>query len=393
MILPSGDVSLRDVSIVGIGQTKVAEHWEKSIRDLGVEAIRAALRDAEFETADALYVGNALAGELVGQEHLAALLADWAGLRGIEALRVEAAAASGAAALHMAYLAVASGLHDIVVVCGVEKTTDVSPEAVTAALASGGDSDHEALHGATLEATNALIMRRYMYEYRIEHSEFAPFVVNAHRNALNNPNAMFRFSVTADAYERANVVADPINVLDCAPMSDGAAALVLCPSERAKKSKSMPIRIAASAVATDRIALHDRHDPLFLQAAWESATRAYHQAGVGPEDIDFFELHDGFTIMTALSLEACDFAERGQAVRLAQEGEIGLTGRIPICTMGGLKARGHPLGATGVYQVVEAVLQLRGQAGDNQVKDCRLAMTQSLGGSGATAITHILGYL
>lgn len=384
---------MRDVCIIGIGQTKVAEHWEKSIRDLGVEAIRAALRDSGLETADALYVGNALAGELVGQEHLAALLADWAGLRGIEALRAEAAAASGAAALHMAYLAVASGLHDIVVVCGVEKMTDVSPEAVTAALASGGDSDHEALHGATLEATSALIMCRYMYEYDITHSQFAAFVVNAHRNAVNNPNAIFRFPVTADSYEKASAVADPINMLDCAPLSDGAAALVLCPSERAKESNIIPIRIAASAVATDRIALHDRRDPLFLQAAYESATRAYHQAGVGPDDIDLFELHDGFTIMTALSLEACGFAERGGAVRLAQEGEIGLTGRIPICTMGGLKARGHPLGATGIYQVVEAVLQLRGQAGNNQVKGCRLAMTQNLGGSGATAITHILGHV
>ncbi|KPL24110.1 MAG: acetyl-CoA acetyltransferase [Anaerolineae bacterium SM23_84] len=380
---------MRDVSIIGIGQTQVGEHWERSLRDIGVDAVSAALKDANVQHVDALYVGNMLSGELAAQQHLGTLLADWAGLGNIEAMKAEAADASGAAAVRMGYLAVASGARDLVLVCGLEKSTDADAEVATAAWSSGLDAEYEASQGLSMPAMAGLLMRRYMYEFGVQREDFAPFAVNAHANGANNSHAMFRRPISAEAYTKAGMVADPISIFDAAPLCDGAAALVLCPSERASEFDVKPVRIKASAVATDRVALHSRTDPLFLQAAYLSAQGAYLQAGVGPEEIDLFELHDAFTVLAALSLEACGFAERGQGTRLANDGEITLQGSIPISTMGGLKARGHPIGATGVYQIVELVTHLRGEAGANQV-DCHLGMAQSLGGSGATAITHIL---
>jgi acetyl-CoA C-acetyltransferase len=382
---------MRDVSVIGIGQTEVGEHWDRSLRHLAGDAVLAAMQDAGTETVDALYVGNMLSGLLTGQEHLGALIADFVGLRGIEAVKVEAACGSGAAALRLAYGAVAGGLHDFAIVCGVEKMTDTVNAETTTGLVMAADADYESIHGVTFVGINALLMRRYMYEYGVEHKDFAPFTVNAHRNAVGNPNAMYRGKVTAEAFARARMIADPINLLDSSGIGDGAAAVVLCPTSMAGEySNGDSVRIKASGMATDAVAVHDRHDPLWLSAAQASAFKAYQQAGVGPRDIDLFELHDAFTIMSALSLEAAGFAERGKGVWLAQNGEIGRDGRIPISTMGGLKARGHPVGATGVYQVVEVVQQLRGEAGPNQVSDARLGMAQNIGGSGATVITHIL---
>jgi acetyl-CoA C-acetyltransferase len=340
--------------------------------------------------ADALYVGNMLSGELTGQEHLGALVADFAGLRGIEAFKIEAACASGAAALRMGTVAVAGGLANVVAVVGVEKMTDTLGPDTTTALAMAADADYEAAQGVSFVAINALLMRRYMHEYGYRHEDFAPFAVNAHRNGMNNPHAMFRFPVTAERFARAKMICDPINLLDSSPICDGAAAVVLAPAGAARALSAAPVRIAASAVGTDALAVHDRRDPLVLDGAVLSTRRAYEQAGVGPEDIDLFELHDAFSIMAALSLEAAGFAGRGQGLRLALEGEIGIEGRLPVATMGGLKARGHPVGATGVYQVVEVVQQLRGLAGANQVPNARLGMAQNIGGSGATVITHIL---
>jgi len=379
---------MRQVSIIGIGQTKVDEHWDKSFRDLGVDAVLAAIQDAGSPPVEALYLGNMLAGQLTGQEHTAALVADYAGYRGIEALRVEAACAAGSSAFRVGYMAVASGLIDVAVVVGVEKMTDMLGNEVTAALASAADADYEVMHGVSFVALNALLMRRYMYEHQVERGAFANFAINAHRNAMNNPNAMFHAPLTEAAFGKARMIADPVSLLDSAPICDGAAAAVICPTARAREFSAHPVHVRASAVATDSLALHDRKDLLFLQAGRLSAQKAYAQAGAGPEDMDLFELHDAFTIMSALSLEAAGFAPRGQGVRLAQEGEIFLGGRIPISTMGGLKGRGHPVGATGMYQIVELAQQLRGEAGKNQV-DCRLGMAQNIGGSGGTIITHI----
>lgn len=381
---------MRDVAIVGVGQVEAGEHWGTSLRHLSLGAVQAAMADAGVTRVDALYVGNMLSGELAGQEHLGALVADFAGLRGIEAVKIEAACGSGAAALRVGYIAVAGGLADIVVVAGVEKMTDELGQNTTAALTLASDGEYEAFLGITFVAVNALLMRRYMHEYNYSHQDFAPFAVNAHKNAVNNPYAMFRFPITAERFAAAKMICDPINLLDSSPICDGAAAVVLAPADMARSLNAAPVCVAASAIGTDALAVHDRRDPLVLDGVVISTRRAYEQAGVGPEDIDLFELHDAFGVMAALSLEGAGFAEKGLGLRLALDGEIALDGRIPVNTMGGLKARGHPVGATGIYQVVEVVQQLRGLAGENQVKDARLGLAQNIGGSGATVVTHIL---
>lgn len=382
---------MRDVYITGIGQTKVGEHWDVSLRHLALEAMLAALEDAAVEQVDMLLVGNMLSGELNSQEHLGALMADFAGLRGIEAYKIEAACGSGAAAARLGYIAVAGEMADVVLVVGVEKMTDRKGEETTAALAMAADADYEGLHGLSFVSINALLMRRYMHEFNVSHDAFAPFAVNAHRNAVTNPYAMFPFPINEEAFRRAPMVADPINLMDSSPICDGAAAVLLCSADVAEALRdTVPVRVLASTAATDTVAVHDRRNPMVLEGAALSAHRSYQLAGVGPADIDLFELHDAFSIMSVLALEACGFAERGCGTRLGLDGEIGIDGRVPICTLGGLKARGHPVGATGVYQLVEAVQQLRGEAGANQVAQAHVAMTQNIGGSGATVITHIL---
>lgn len=379
---------MREVAILGIGQTPVAEQWEKSIRVIAGEAVFAALQDAGRERADGVFVGNMLSGQLNRQENLGALITDWVGLRGAEAVKVEAACGSGAAAVRQALLAVASGAMECAVAVGVEKMTDTVGPATTSGLASAADADWEAAQGVSFVALNALIMRRYLHEYGWAKEHFAPFAVNAHANALTNPHARLHEKVSAKEYARARLIADPINLLDASPIGDGAAAVVLVPAATLRGGGV--IRVTGSASATDTLAIHDRRDPLWLSAAEGSARKAYAQAGVGPADIDVFELHDAFSIMAALSLEACGFADRGQGPRLALEDEIRPGGRVPIATRGGLKARGHPVGATGVYQIVEVAQQLRGQAGATQVPGARLGMAQNIGGSGATILTHIL---
>jgi acetyl-CoA C-acetyltransferase len=382
---------MRDVVIIGIGQTPVGERWEKSLRHLAHDAISAAMQDAGIETADALYVGNMLSGQLAGQEHLGALIADFVGLRGIEAMKVEAACGSGAAALRVGMMAVASGMQDLVLVCGVEKMTDAVGNEVTSALATAADQEYEVSQGISFVGLNALLMRRYMHDFGVSKEAFAPFTVNAHRNGVNNTYAMFRSPVSEATYARAGMIADPINLLDSSPVCDGAACVVLAPASLYRpKAKA---QILASAVATDSLAVHDRRDPLTMDAVTISSQKAYAQARLTPADIHLFEVHDAFSIMAALSLEAAGFAPRGRAVEMARAGEITIGGRLPIATMGGLKARGHPVGATGVYQVVEVVEQLTGQAGANQVQGATIGMAQNIGGSGATVITHILGAL
>ena len=381
---------MRDVSIIGIGQTPVGEHWDKSIRELAHYSLSDAMKDANIERADGLYVGNMLSGEISGQAHLGALVADFSGLRGIEAIKVEAACASAAAALRQAYIGVASGLQDIVIALGVEKMTDDVGSKLTAGLAAAADADYEVIHGVSFVALNALVMQRYLYEYNVKREDFAGFAVNAHANGANNPNARFQKPISLAAFLNSGMVSDPIGLLDASPMADGAAAVILCPTEQAREFADNPIRIRGSAVATDSLSIHDRRDPLWLSASELSSQKAYKQANVRPEDLDFFELHDAFTIMAALSLEATGFAERGRGTWPARDGEITREGKTPITTQGGLKARGHPVGATGLYQIVEAVQQLRGEAGKNQIPNARLGMTQNIGGSGATIITHIL---
>jgi acetyl-CoA C-acetyltransferase len=373
---------MRNVYVAGIGMTPVGEHWDQSLRQLAVQAIGAAQADAPGLTPEALFVGNMLAPEASHQAHLGALIADFAGLRGIEAVTIEAAGASGGAALRQAVLAVGSGLIDIALVVGVEKMTDKVGAGALAASATAADSDWEAAQGVTPTALAALLMRRYMHTHSVELKDFAGFSVNAHTNAKTNPNAMFRNALTAETFVKAGMVADPINMFDTAPDADGAAALFITAHPQA-------VRIAASAIATDALAVHDRPDLLLFRAAQISTRKAYDEAGITGDDLQLFELHDAFTVFAALSLEAAGFAGYGEGWRLAGDGTIALQGRLPVSTFGGLKARGNPGGATGVYQAAEVVMQLRGAAGPNQVPNARLGMAQCLGGSGATAVTHI----
>ena len=379
--------------IIGIGQTPVAEHWDKSLRHLAADAVLAAMRDAEIDRVDALYVGNMLSGEIAGQEHLGALIADFCGLRGIEAFKVEAACASGAAAVRLGYIAVAGGLADVVITMGIEKMTDETGATVTSGLALAADGDYELPHGLSFVAINALLMRRYMHEYGVEREDFGHFAVVAHQNAMNNPNARFHVPLTLERFAGSPMIAAPVGLMDSSPIADGAAAIVMCSAEFARahyREGRPPVRVSASAAATDCLSLHDRRNLLALEAVQHSARKAYAQAGIGPEDVDFFEYHDAFTIMAALSLEGCGFAAPGTGTHMAREGALALDGRLPVATMGGLKGRGHPVGATGVYQIIEAAQQLRGQAGANQLAKARLGMAQNIGGSGATVVTHIL---
>lgn len=380
-----------DVVIAGIGQTEVGEHWDIGLRDLAFAAIRDAIKDSGGLRPQALYAGNMLAMNLSNQAHLGVLLADFAGLTGIEAVNVEAAGASGGAALRQGYLAVKSGLVDVALVVGVEKFTDKLGPGVDAALSTTGDSDFEAVQGMTPTAQAAMLMKRYIHEHDVPTDGFAGFALTAHTNGAGNKYAMFRKAIKPEAYSKAEMVSEPLNMFDIAPNADGAAAIILTRGEFLPKDLSHPlVKIAGSASAADTLAIHDRKDPLYFEAAQLSAGKAIKQAGITLDGIDFFEYHDMFSIYAAIALESVGFAIRGQGWKLAADGAIALNGRVPCATMGGLKARGFPGGATGVYQAVEAATQLQGQAGPNQIADAKYGLIQSLGGPAATAVSHIL---
>ncbi len=380
---------LPPIYLASIGLTPVAEHWDRSVRDLALEAIILALRDADGLRPQALYVGNMLSPALSGQTHLGALLADYAGLRGIEAVSFEAAGASGGIALRQACLALAAGAIDAALVVGVEKATDRIGSPVTSALAGAADADFEVVQGMTPAAQAGLLMRRYLHEHSVPQDGLAGFSLVAHENAASVAHAIYRRPITLEDYRHAPKVSDPVNLYDAAPVADGAAALLLTRHRNTAPDRPR-VRVVASAASVTALALHDQHDPLALTAAADSTRLACEQASLGSCDIDLFEAHDLFTIYAALALEAAGFAERGQGWRLAEEGQIRRDGRIPISTMGGSKARGDTGGATGVYQAAEVALQLQGRAGKAQVPGARIGLAQCLGGAGATAVSHIL---
>ena len=382
---------MSDIVLAGIGQTNVGEHWDTSLRELAHNAIQAALLDAGGLQPQALYVGNMLAPNLSRQAHLGALLADFSGLKGIEAATLEAAGASGAAALRQGYLAIASGYVDTALVVGIEKFTDTIGADSEAALASATDSDFEAVQGMTPTAQAALLMLRYQYEYQVPVNAFEGFAIHAHAHGTGNPRAMFQKAIQPETYQKAEMVSEPLNMFDIAPMADGAAAVLLTRRELLPPDFPHPlVRIAGSASSGDHLAIHDRPDPLFFQAVQLSTSKALLQAGIDLKDIQLYEYYDAYSIFAALCLEAAGFAPRGQGWKMAMDGSIGLKGNLPCATMGGLKARGNPGGATGVYQAVEASQQLRGIAGQNQIPQAHFALIQSLGGPAASAITHVL---
>ncbi len=383
---------MKPVAIVGVGMTPVREHWSLSIGELAEAAGRAALADAGLAAVDALYVGNAYGAAYNQQTQLGSLIAGDLGLAGVESYCCEAGDASGAAALRTGYLAVAAGAAKTALVLGVEKVTDMVGLARNTARSVSLNADYEATNGATLTSMAALLMRRYMLEHEVGLAQFEGFSVNAHRNGALNPKAMYRNPLRAGAFSKAPMIAEPVSLFDSAPDADGAAALILAPADEAVDLSPQPVLLAGSAVATDSLMLQDRMDPLHFAAVGRSAARALDQAGLSTSDLDLLELHDGYTIMTALALEAMGFSARGRGWRWAQvNGEqLALNGELPISSFGGLKSRGNPSGATGVYQAVEATLQLRGEAGENQVANARTALVQNLGGLASSAVTHIL---
>ena len=381
---------MREVVIAGIGQTPVGELWDISLRSLAYQAIKAARQDAGNLLPQALYVGNFLAPVTSHQGNLGTMLVDNAGLDGIETFTVEAASASGGAAFQMGFMAVASELVDIALVLGVEKFTDALGSDQESAIAQSMDADFEAAVGLTLAGQAGLLMQRYLHDSGAPRNAFGAFPLLAHANAVNNPNAMYRKAITRESYDKAEILSAPINLFDLATYADGAAAVILTTPQIAGDLPHSLVSVRGAGGVIDTLAIHDRPDPLAFDAARYALQRACEMAGVLPGEVDLFELDDAFSIYAVLELEAAGFAERGQGWRLGINGDLSLSGRLPVLTMGGSKGRGNPLGATGVYQIVEAAQQLRGQAGANQVPDAHLALTLSLGGPASSAYAHVL---
>lgn len=384
---------LRDVAIVGIGCTQFGEFWDRSFRDIFVEAGVMAIEDAEIqgESVDELFVGNMSAGRFVRQEHIASVIADYAGLADINvpSTRVEAACASGGLALRMGTLAVASGHADLVIAAGVEKMTDVSGQEAIDMLAAASDREWEGVAGATFPGLYAMIAQRHIHEYGTTPEQLAEVAVKNHYNATMNPIAQFQRAITRESVLDSTMVADPLHILDCSPVTDGAAAVVLAPADKAREYTDTPVYIRASTQASDTISLHDRQDMTTLNATKAAAKRAYEMAGMTPEDIDFAEVHDCFTIAEICAIEDLGFFEKGEGGPATEEGITALDGNLPVNPSGGLKACGHPVGATGIKQAAEITQQLRGDAGDRQI-DGEVGLAHNVGGSGGTAVIHIL---
>ena len=378
---------MREVAVVAAGMTRFGELWQSSLRDLWVDAALETLANARADHVDAIFVGNMSAGQFVGQEHLGPLLADQLGMRGTAAVRVESACASGGAALRAAFAEVASGLSDLVLASGVEKMTDSTD--VTEVLASAADQELEGYHGVTFPGLYAMIARAHMHQYGTTEEDLAWVAVKNHRHGAKNPRAQFRREVTLDDVMGSSLVAEPLRLLHCSPVSDGAAAVLLCPLADAKRYTDRPVKIIGSGLATSAMALSDRANIADLDAVERSAQRAYKMSGVVPARMQVVELHDCFTIAEICCVEALGLVQRGQGGAAARSGCTALGGRFPVNTSGGLKAKGHPVGATGIAQVIEIFEQLRGEAGERQVEGAGIGMAQNMGGSGASSVVHI----
>jgi acetyl-CoA C-acetyltransferase len=386
---------MRDVAIIGVGCTEFGELWDKSFRELFVEAGVSAIEDANVQGGkiDALYVGNMSGGRFIEQEHLGALIADYSGLASlhIPSTRVEAACASGGLALRQGIIAVASGYHDIVIAGGAEKMTDVGVETTTDALAAAADREWEGIMGATFPGLYAMMARLHMHKYGTTQEQLAAVAVKNHHNGTMNPKAQFQNEISIDNVINSVMVADPLHVFDCSPISDGASAVVIAPADIAKKYSDSPIYVKASTQASGTISLHDRPDITTIDATVAAANWAYKMAKLAPKDIHFAEVHDCFTIAEICAIEDLGFVKKGEGGKAAESGLTAIGGKIPVNPSGGLKACGHPVGATGVKQAVEIVLQLRGEAGKRQINGANIGLTHNVGGSGGTAVVHIFG--
>jgi acetyl-CoA C-acetyltransferase len=382
---------MREVAVIGVGFSEWGELWKKSFRDIFVEAALAAIDDAGVDKIDSMYVGCMTGGLFAGQEHLASIMSDYLGVASIPAARIESACASGGVAFRQGFIDVASGMSDVVLVGGVEKMTDVSGDGATYALATAADQEYEVYHGVTFPGLYAMVANDHMSRFGTTREQLAHVAVKNHTHGAMNPRAQYPYQITVEAVLKSVLVADPLRVLDCSPITDGAAAVVLCPLEMAKKiSKKPVVKVTGSGHSTDTIALHDRPDLSEFAATKRAAERAYKMAGVGPSDINLAEVHDCFTIAEICVIEALGLVKRGEGGKAAESGLTVLGGKIPVNTSGGLKSKGHPVGATGVAQIVELTEQLRGESGKRQVKGAKRGLAQNMGGTGGSTVVHIL---
>ncbi len=382
---------MREVAIIGVGMRKWGELWEKPLRQIFVEAAMDAIADAGVDHIDSMYIGSMSPGLFAGQEHIASMMADYLGVAPIPACRVESACASGGLALRQGFIEVASGMSDIVLVGGVEKMTDVDGGMATYALGTAADQEYECFHGITFPGLYAMMARAHMHKYGTTREQLAMVSSKNHDNGSKNPLAQFPMKVTPEQVMSSVMVADPLRILDCSPITDGSAAVIICPLDQVPYlTKKQAVKITGSGHATDTIALHHRKDLTTLNATVKAAEIAYKMAGKTPSDINFAEVHDCFTIAEIIVTESLGFCEKGQGGKAVQSGETRIGGRIPINPSGGLKSKGHPVGATGVAQIIEVVKQFRGEAGERQISGARTALTQNMGGSGGSTLVHIM---
>ena len=382
---------MRDVAVIGVGMQKWGELWDKSLRDIFVESAILAIDDAGVDRIDSMYIGCMSSGLFVGQEHIGSLLADYLGVAPIPSTRVESACASGGAAFRAGFMDVASGMSDIVLVGGVEKMTDVGGDEATYALGTAADQEYEGFNGITFPGLYAMMAVRHMHEHGTTREQLAHVAVKNHDHGSMNPLAQFPMKITVDQVLNSVMVADPLRILDCSPITDGAAAAILCSLDTAKSlGKQIPVKVIGSGQATDTIALHARDDLTTLNSTAKAAEMAYKMADKTSKDIDLAEVHDCFTIAEICITEALGFTDKGKGGQLVESGATRLGGKIPVNVSGGLKSKGHPVGATGIAQVVEIVHQLRGEGGERQVRDATVGLTQNMGGSGGSAVVHIL---
>jgi len=378
---------MREVAVIGAGMTRFGELWDSSLRQLFADAALEALKSAGADRVDSVYVGNMSAGKFVDQEHLAPLVVGELGLSGVPATRVESACASGGVALRQAFIEVASGMSDLVLAAGVEKMTDGAD--VTAALATASDQELEAYQGITFPGLYAMIARAHMERFGTTEEDLAWVSVKNHKHGALNPKAQFGREVTLEQVMGSSMVAEPLRLLHCSPVSDGAAAVLLCPLDQAKRYTKRPVQIVGSGLATASMALADRPDPATLEAVKQAVEQAYSMAGIGPGDIQIAEVHDCFSIAEICCIEAAGLVEKGKGGEAARTGFTALGGRVPVNTSGGLKSKGHPVGASGIAQAIEVFEQLRGDAGPRQVEGARIGLAQNMGGSGASAVAHV----
>ena len=380
---------MRDVARIGVGMTKWGELWDKPLRTIFVESALLALKDAGLDRLDSMVVGCMSSGLFIGQEHLASLLSDYLGRNPVPTTRVESACCSGGLALRQGFIEVASGISDVVLVGGVEKMTDVTGCEATYALGTAADQEYEGYHGLTFPGLYAMMAVAHMQRYGTTRDQLSMVAVKNHDNGSKNPLAQFPSRITVEAVNNSVLVADPLRILDCSPITDGAAAVILCPLDMAKQLKKPAVRITGTGQASDTIALSSRKDITWLESTRVAAQQALAMAGRKIEDMDLFEVHDCFTIAEVMITEALGIAERGRGGKAVEEGLTALSGKHPVNPSGGLKSKGHPVGATGVAQAVEVVKQLRGEAGPRQIKKAKRGLAQNMGGTGGSALVHI----